>query len=57
MFVIIDYGVGNIYNVEKIFVYLGVQVILIVDLVKILVSDGLIFFGVGVFNVVMINLK
>lgn len=54
---IVDYGVGNIYNITRAFDYLGVHVSLTRDIKQIRESDKLILPGVGSFESGISNLK
>lgn len=49
MVVVIDYGMGNLYLVVKVFEYVGVGWVLVSsDVVVICEVDWVVFFGVGV---------
>lgn len=57
MIAIIDYGVGNLYSVEKAFASLGAQVTVTSDPAAILGAAKVVLPGVGAFGDCMANLK
>jgi len=56
MIAIIDYGVGNLFSVEKAFVKLGADVIVTSDVEEIAKADKIVLPGVGAFGDCMQNL-
>ena len=56
MIAIIDYGVGNLFSVEKAFVKLGADVIVTSDAEEIAKADKIVLPGVGAFGDCMQNL-
>jgi len=56
MIAIIDYGVGNLFSVEKAFVKLGADVIVTSDAEEIAKADKIVLPGVGAFGDCMKNL-
>jgi len=56
MIAIIDYGMGNLYSVEKAFVKLGAQAVVTSDPEVILKADKVVLPGVGAFGDCMKNL-
>ena len=57
MIAIIDYGMGNLYSVEKAFVKLGAQVVVTSDGDVIRKADQVVLPGVGAFGDCMENLR
>jgi glutamine amidotransferase len=57
MIVIVDYGVGNIRNVERAFTKLGMDVVVTRDIEKIDQATAIILPGVGAFRDAINNLK
>ena len=57
MIAIIDYGMGNLFSVEKAFVKLGAKVIVTNDEKVILQADKVVLPGVGAFGDCMANLQ
>jgi glutamine amidotransferase len=57
MIAIIDYGMGNLYSVEKAFVKLGASVIVTSNPKEILKADKVVLPGVGAFGDCMHNLQ
>jgi imidazole glycerol-phosphate synthase subunit HisH len=57
MVVIVDYGVGNIRNVERAFTKLGMDVVVTRDIEKIDQATAIILPGVGAFRDAINNLK
>ena len=57
MIAVIDYGVGNLFSVEKALLYLGADVAVTNDAAVISQADKLILPGVGAFGDCMKNLK
>lgn len=57
MIAIIDYGVGNLYSVEKAFASLGAAVAVTSEPAAILGADKVVLPGVGAFGDCMANLK
>ncbi|MBP7254853.1 MAG: imidazole glycerol phosphate synthase subunit HisH, partial [Negativicutes bacterium] len=57
MIAIIDYGMGNLFSVEKAFVKLGAKVIVTNDEKVILQADKVVLPGVGAFGDCMNNLE
>ncbi|MCE5284375.1 MAG: imidazole glycerol phosphate synthase subunit HisH [Pelosinus sp.] len=57
MIAIIDYGMGNLYSVEKAFVSLGAEVLVTSDPKVIAGADKVVLPGVGAFGDCMENLK
>ncbi|MDU2064034.1 MAG: imidazole glycerol phosphate synthase subunit HisH [Sporomusaceae bacterium] len=57
MIAIIDYGMGNLFSVEKAFVKLGAQVLVTRDPKQILKADKVVLPGVGAFGDCMNNLR
>lgn len=56
MIAVIDYGMGNLFSVEKAFVKLGAEVIVTSDPEVILTADKVVLPGVGAFGDCMSNL-
>lgn len=56
MIAIIDYGVGNLFSVEKAFVKLGADVVVTSDAACIAAADKIVLPGVGAFGDCMKNL-
>lgn len=57
MIAIIDYGMGNLYSVEKAFVSLGAEVVVTSDPKVIKSADKVVLPGVGAFGDCMTNLE
>lgn len=57
MIAIIDYGMGNLYSVEKAFVKLGAEVVVTSNPEIIVTADKVVLPGVGAFGDCMENLK
>lgn len=57
MIAIIDYGMGNLYSVEKAFVKLGAEVVVSSDPQVIAAADKVVLPGVGAFGDCMHNLE
>ncbi|MCK8827942.1 imidazole glycerol phosphate synthase subunit HisH [Natroniella acetigena] len=57
MIKIIDYGMGNLKNVQKAFEMVGYQAEITQDKVEILAADGVVLPGVGAFKDAMENLE
>ncbi|MEG6586372.1 imidazole glycerol phosphate synthase subunit HisH [Dendrosporobacter sp. 1207_IL3150] len=57
MIAIIDYGMGNLYSVEKAFVKLGAEVVVTSDSETIAKADKVVLPGVGAFGDCMKNLS
>lgn len=56
MIAIVDYGVGNLFSVEKAFVKLGADAVVTSDASVIVRADKLVLPGVGAFGDCMKNL-
>ena len=57
MIAIIDYGMGNLFSVEKAFVKLGADVVVTSDAESIAKADKVVLPGVGAFGDCMRNLE
>lgn len=57
MLAIVDYGAGNVYNVQKAFASLGIKTKLTADKKTLLNSQAIILPGVGAFKQAMENLE
>lgn len=57
MIAIIDYGMGNLFSVEKAFVKLGAEVVVTSDAKTIAAADKVVLPGVGAFGDCMKNLE
>lgn len=57
MIAIIDYGMGNLYSVEKAFVKLGAEVTVTSEPEAVIAADQVVLPGVGAFGDCMKNLK
>ncbi len=57
MIAIIDYGMGNLFSVEKAFVKLGAEVVVTTDAKIIAAADKVVLPGVGAFGDCMKNLE
>jgi glutamine amidotransferase len=55
--VIADYGMGNLFNIQRVFSYLGVESLITTDPDVIKQADRLIIPGVGAFEEAMKNLR
>ncbi len=55
--IILDYGMGNLFNIQRVLNYIGVESEITIDANKILTAERLIIPGVGAFDQAMNNLK
>lgn len=55
--VIVDYGLGNLFNVERAFEFAGAQVVISSDQQKITQADRIVMPGVGAFEEGMLGLR
>jgi glutamine amidotransferase len=55
--IIADYGMGNLFNIQRVFSYLGVTTTITTDADEIKSADRLIIPGVGAFEEAMKNLR
>ncbi|MCY0875911.1 MAG: imidazole glycerol phosphate synthase subunit HisH, partial [Firmicutes bacterium] len=56
MIAIVDYGVGNLYSVQKALLYIGYQSHITADPEQLLAADGIVLPGVGAFGDAMARL-
>lgn len=57
MIAVIDYGMGNLFNIHNGLIKVGAEAEIIIDPEKLSFYDGIVIPGVGSFGEVMLNLK